>query len=57
MSIFTMGMMALITRSATCASLKYLPMSFGTTCQESPKRSFSQPHCTGLPPPEVSLSQ
>jgi hypothetical protein len=38
-------------------SEKYSSMPFGTICQESPYRSASHPHCTGLPPPATSLSQ
>jgi hypothetical protein len=25
-------------------------------CQDSPNRSFSQPHCDGWPPPAISLA-
>lgn len=28
----------------------------GTICHETPNRSFSQPHCEGIPPSAVSAS-
>src|SRR5438874_4241874 len=34
-----------------------LPRTVGTTCHETPKRSFSQPHGPGSPPSCVSLLQ
>src|SRR3954470_1719315 len=58
MSSFTIFMSAPMTRLDCAASL---PMSLGsasgTICHDRPYLSLSQPHCTSLPPPAVSLSQ
>ena len=46
-------------RAASRSSLSYRSriISAGTTCQETPKRSFSQPHGPGSPPSAVRSSQ
>jgi hypothetical protein len=33
------------------------PILAGVTCQDRPKRSFSQPHWDSLPPPVIRPSQ
>src|SRR6185436_2834612 len=54
MSSFTIFNMACMTRCDFAASLScnISTKIVGTICQESPYLSFSQPHCTSLPPAE-----
>src|SRR5262249_51956566 len=56
MSIFFICRRASMAPSAVCQST--LPMSSGTTCQDKPNLSFSQPHCCAFgSPPSESFSQ
>jgi hypothetical protein len=55
--ICSMAVMALCA-PADWESLKRSAISVGTTCQDSPYLSFSQPHCWAFSsPPAVSFSQ
>ena len=57
--IFVISSIAFIARAAAARSSLWIIASSwrGTTCQDTPKRSFSQPHTVCDPPPATSASQ